>query len=201
MKCPECGGINKDGSKYCQYCGEKFSRVCPGCGKVVDEGYAYCPDCGAKLDKEEKKQKRVEYDLKDGDIGFRYAYVVSNVLLFVEAAWCILSIIMSFTSYRTSGPGYYSFSSFASIPPYSITLLVLSLVSYFGLKDFKKSSYVILIVIHALLLLRDITYIRSYFFFYGYGIFILYGILAVIALVLNTLSLVYFVKRKKYYSN
>ncbi len=204
MKCPECGGINKDGSRYCQYCGKKFPSedICPRCGKRLDESCAYCPECGAKIEKENKKVlKKIEYNLKDCENGFRYGYVVSNVLLLVEVAYCILCIIMGFTSSRIYGRGYYSYSSSASVPAYTILILVFSLVSYSGLRNFKKSSYVFLIIIHALLFLRDFGYIKRYLFFYSYGIYIFYGILALVALALHVLSLIYFVKRSRYYSN
>lgn len=199
MKCPKCGGINRDGSKYCQYCGENFASLCPKCGASINEKYEYCPQCGAKLEREGKKLKKVEYNLRDGDVGFRYAYLVSYVLLFLEVAVSLFSIIKGFSSYRVSGPGYYSVSSYGSFPPYSTALLVLSIVTFSGLRNFKKSSFVILMVIHALLILRDFGYIKIYLF-NAYGSFILYGILALVALVLHILSLVYFIKREKYYT-
>ena len=199
MKCPKCGGINKDGSKYCQYCGERFSPLCPKCGASVNEKYEYCPECGAFLEREGKKMKKVEYNLKDGDVGFRYAYVVSYVLLFVEAALSLMSIIKGFSSQRIYGPGYYSYSSYGTFPPYSIVILVLSIVSYFGLKNFKKSSYVIVMIIHALLLLRDLGYMKTYIFNAG-SAFLLYALLALVELALHILSLVYFIKRSKYYT-
>lgn len=53
-KCPKCGAVIPENSKFCLECGEKVERVpegmvvCPGCGKTVNKG-KFCLECGYKF--------------------------------------------------------------------------------------------------------------------------------------------------------
>lgn len=188
MKCPKCGGENRPESKYCVYCGTPFSSVCPICGEQIENDALYCPKCGAKIERDGEKKKKVEYKR-----GFRYAWCVSNILLLLE---CVISFIMILKSFETASihaPGYFSYYASSFLPPYTLAIFVLSIITYFGLGKFKKSSYVLLLVLHAFLLLRDINGIRR--FFYS-----IWAILFVVALLLHILSLIYFASRSKYYN-
>ncbi len=188
MKCPKCGGENRPQSKYCVYCGAPFSPVCPECGEKIENDALYCPKCGAKIERDGEKKKKVEYKR-----GFRYAWCVSNILLLLECALSFILILLSFNTAYIRAPGYFSYYASSLLPPYSLALGVLSIITYTGLGKFKKSSYVLLLVLHAFLLLRDINGIRRF----SYSIF---AIVFVVALLLHILSLIYFASRSKYYN-
>jgi Meckel syndrome type 1 protein len=51
--CPTCGTANRDGSKFCNECGETLKSppqgACPKCGKENAPGNAFCVYCGAAL--------------------------------------------------------------------------------------------------------------------------------------------------------
>lgn len=51
--CPECGTANRDGSRFCNECGQKlgaFTRVkCPACGAMNPVQHAFCSECGGRL--------------------------------------------------------------------------------------------------------------------------------------------------------
>jgi hypothetical protein len=51
--CPECGTANRNGSTFCNECGQKldaFARIkCPQCGAMNSVQDASCSECGARL--------------------------------------------------------------------------------------------------------------------------------------------------------
>jgi hypothetical protein len=51
--CPECGTANRDGSKFCNECGQRlgaFTRVkCPACSAMNPVQHAFCSACGGRL--------------------------------------------------------------------------------------------------------------------------------------------------------
>lgn len=198
MKCPECGGVNRPGSKYCEYCGASLSQFCPECGERIDKDKSYCPNCGAEVDPGKSLPEKVSYNFKAGDTGFRYAWVVSKVLLPLEAVLSILLVITGGSAHSVHLPGYFSYTASSVVPPYSIALFVLSVVACTGIGKFKKSSYVLLLIIHALLLLRDVGGIRRCLLFIS-SPDVLWLILYSAALVCHILSLIYFVKRESFY--
>lgn len=52
--CPQCGGINESGTKFCIFCGAplpavKAVRFCQACGAECRSQAKYCPACGKAL--------------------------------------------------------------------------------------------------------------------------------------------------------
>ncbi len=51
--CPKCGTANRDGSKFCNECGEKLSSQtqvwCPRCGASNSIQSVFCSECGGRL--------------------------------------------------------------------------------------------------------------------------------------------------------
>jgi hypothetical protein len=51
--CPKCGTANRDGSRFCNECGEKLSPQtqvkCPQCGALNSVQSAFCSECGGRL--------------------------------------------------------------------------------------------------------------------------------------------------------
>lgn len=50
IKCPACGALNAEKSKFCNECGAKLSNpVCPNCGSEIEPGKKFCSECGTKI--------------------------------------------------------------------------------------------------------------------------------------------------------
>lgn len=51
MYCQKCGKENKDGYKFCKYCGSRFHEliVCSSCGMENKQGSKFCKFCGSGL--------------------------------------------------------------------------------------------------------------------------------------------------------
>ncbi len=49
VACPNCGGQNAAGAKFCDHCGTALSHACPSCGHVNDADAAFCSQCGKPL--------------------------------------------------------------------------------------------------------------------------------------------------------
>lgn len=52
-KCPTCGAMVDEGSKFCSECGKpmKVEIECPNCKAKIEEDSKFCPECGQKLGK------------------------------------------------------------------------------------------------------------------------------------------------------
>jgi NADH pyrophosphatase NudC (nudix superfamily) len=55
LECPECHKLNKEGSKFCAFCGaplekKKSGTNCPYCGEKINPNAKFCSNCGASLD-------------------------------------------------------------------------------------------------------------------------------------------------------
>ena len=54
VACGNCGKENKDGAKFCRYCGTplvaKSIRFCTECGHKIRPGGKFCPACGTKVE-------------------------------------------------------------------------------------------------------------------------------------------------------
>lgn len=54
VTCGNCGKENKDGAKFCRYCGTplvaKSIRFCTECGHKIRPGGKFCPACGTKVE-------------------------------------------------------------------------------------------------------------------------------------------------------
>lgn len=48
LKCPECGFINDQDSRFCEECGSQLN-ICPNCGSLVKPTSKFCGKCGSKL--------------------------------------------------------------------------------------------------------------------------------------------------------
>lgn len=49
VKCPACGAINGEGTRFCSSCGKKLINVCQNCGEEIPFDKKYCPNCGASV--------------------------------------------------------------------------------------------------------------------------------------------------------
>ncbi|MDY0019233.1 MAG: zinc-ribbon domain-containing protein, partial [Anaerolineae bacterium] len=52
IRCPKCGTLNKDGSRFCNECGAPLQRTsirCPMCGALNPAGNVFCDRCHARL--------------------------------------------------------------------------------------------------------------------------------------------------------
>ncbi|MGC8827806.1 MAG: zinc ribbon domain-containing protein, partial [Anaerolineae bacterium] len=51
--CPNCGTANRDGSKFCNECGQRLTGAegmrCPMCGALNRSGSVFCTQCGSRL--------------------------------------------------------------------------------------------------------------------------------------------------------
>ena len=51
--CPRCGTANRDGSRFCNECGEKLGTQtqpkCPQCGTLNPVQNVFCSECGGRL--------------------------------------------------------------------------------------------------------------------------------------------------------
>ena len=75
VKCPECGKINLDNSKFCSNCGSELAMnkfMCPNCGKLFSNNEKFCTECGNKLIFENQRninrlyeKAKKSYDKKD----------------------------------------------------------------------------------------------------------------------------------------
>ncbi|MDO4511062.1 MAG: zinc ribbon domain-containing protein [Bacteroidales bacterium] len=51
-RCPHCGNLVPDGSKFCNHCGGVLTSeiLCPNCGSTIPSDSAFCPNCRAAID-------------------------------------------------------------------------------------------------------------------------------------------------------
>jgi serine/threonine protein kinase len=49
MKCPNCQADNREGVKFCEYCGAVIELVCPNCGAHLPPDRQFCGECGHTL--------------------------------------------------------------------------------------------------------------------------------------------------------
>mgnify|MGYP002521019269 FL=1 len=47
--CPNCKACNSKGSKYCNKCGSKLTKLCPNCNTENEIDSKYCSNCGHKF--------------------------------------------------------------------------------------------------------------------------------------------------------
>lgn len=74
IRCPECGGENAAGAKFCNHCGKKLEPeklVCPHCGQENQPGAKFCNACGKPLQADAAPKKvfcsNCGKELKPGD--------------------------------------------------------------------------------------------------------------------------------------
>ncbi len=201
MKCPVCGGVNKIGSSYCVYCGAKLEKVCPVCGAEVKDTDSFCSNCGSSVNSEKKQNTekiRISYDMKDGELGFRYAALVSYVLLIAEIVYSGILIFTRIMKTHIFDVSYTSLFVSYSIPFFRIVVLVLSCLCYTGLKKGEKTSFVLLLIIHGLLFVKALRSFVTALHLIPSSI-ALTAILYLASMVLYGLSFVYFLKRRSFW--
>lgn len=52
IRCPKCGTMNRDGSRFCNECGAQLQQTkirCPQCGTLNRVGNIFCDNCNARL--------------------------------------------------------------------------------------------------------------------------------------------------------
>src|SRR5262245_64537604 len=47
MRCSKCGADNREGARFCDRCGVKFSPKCASCGAENRTDAKFCDSCGA----------------------------------------------------------------------------------------------------------------------------------------------------------
>ncbi|NOX36771.1 MAG: zinc-ribbon domain-containing protein [Calditrichaeota bacterium] len=61
MICPNCGKINENDARFCNYCGislkKKQQKVCPNCGEENLPEARYCVSCGTRIASEARSPK------------------------------------------------------------------------------------------------------------------------------------------------
>ncbi len=186
MKCPVCGGVNKDGSSYCEYCGAGLKSACSGCGNA------------SSCDKCKKKGERISYDTKVDGMGFRYAALVSYVLLIAEIVYSGVLVFMKVLNTRFFDVTYTSVFVSYSIPFFRIVVLVLSCLCYTGLKKREKTAYVLLLIIHCLLFVKALRALVTALLLIPSSIAFT-SIFYFASIVYYVLSFVYFLKRRSYW--
>lgn len=77
--CSQCGHENDDSAKFCSSCGTELGeanasdtsdgRTCAQCGTAIDPEAKFCPSCGAEQVSEALRQKVLQADWKDIDLG------------------------------------------------------------------------------------------------------------------------------------
>lgn len=49
MDCRGCGGANREGARFCTFCGAALAVTCPSCGTELIEGARFCDSCGSPV--------------------------------------------------------------------------------------------------------------------------------------------------------
>jgi len=49
MRCPNCGGENPSGKRFCADCGRSLAPLCASCGAELLAGKRFCGDCGTPV--------------------------------------------------------------------------------------------------------------------------------------------------------
>jgi len=49
LTCPRCHAQNRDGLKFCEYCGASLLATCPRCGAPIVGAVSFCGSCGSAL--------------------------------------------------------------------------------------------------------------------------------------------------------
>ena len=49
MTCPRCHAQNRNGLRFCEYCGASLSATCPRCGVPIVSAVSFCGSCGSAL--------------------------------------------------------------------------------------------------------------------------------------------------------
>ena len=61
MICPNCGKINENDARFCNYCGislkKKQQKVCPNCGEENLPEARFCVSCGTRIARESRSSK------------------------------------------------------------------------------------------------------------------------------------------------
>lgn len=215
MICPGCKTINNDAAFYCRHCGRKIKSECPHCGAPVAESDNYCIHCGEKLREEaasapivgkiEEIKKNltppstgngesVTNDLVIDGKGFKLAAFISYLGLPIGIIVSIIAACLSLWLIKR-----HDVLGTVNIVEYT-AVAVLGYVATKGLKNFKKFSYWSMNAICILALCTN-----TFRFIYGIGDespydFRNWPIFALTKFVLALLTLIYFLKRKKYYN-
>jgi len=57
MECKNCSKTNKQGARFCGYCGAKLFMQCPECGSAQDPDLRFCNQCGHSFTSEAKAEE------------------------------------------------------------------------------------------------------------------------------------------------
>lgn len=211
MICWECKTINPDNANYCRFCGTALRISCPQCGEKIEKNDNYCPYCGMYLKKDAvKKDEKAGEDktaLEDGVIppfvtrnlvigrtGFKIAAFISYLALPIGIICAIIAASLNVWLVKR-----HDILGIVNIIDY-LLVVILGYIATKGLKSFQRKSYLSLIAITVLTLASNM-----FRFIYGIDNTHPYDvrswpIFSLIKFVLALLTLIYFLKRDKYYS-
>jgi class 3 adenylate cyclase len=60
MLCSKCGGENREGRKFCAYCGASIAAICAQCGASNHPGERFCGECGNAFDAAARTRAKAE---------------------------------------------------------------------------------------------------------------------------------------------
>ena len=104
MKCPNCKQIIPDGSKFCNYCGQRIKTNngvidCPTCNREIPSDSLFCPFCGHPLLTENTNNRGIPFPLYDILLGSTTIEEVANrhdlwgaVRQYDEGSWMVTLI-------------------------------------------------------------------------------------------------------------
>ncbi|HLB46599.1 MAG TPA: zinc ribbon domain-containing protein [Anaerolineales bacterium] len=65
--CPNCGAVNREGSRFCSRCRTQLADNCAICNSLVLQDEVYCPECGVDVVKGRElvsRWKQIQQDLR-----------------------------------------------------------------------------------------------------------------------------------------